>query len=65
MRKFLKKNRFLEKKSDTYIISVRQFGSREGASCVTDLISFCNRVVDIIREREGCVDRLCGLKKIF
>ena len=44
---------FLEEKE---ILSKRQFGFREGLSCVTNLLSFYTRVIDIIQEREGWVD---------
>ena len=35
------------------IISDRQFGFRTGRSCVTNLLSFYSRVIDITQERYG------------
>ena len=38
------------------LITPRQFGFREGTSCVTNLLSFYSRVIDIVQEREGWAD---------
>ena len=35
------------------VVRDRQFGFRIGRSCVTDLLSFYSRVIDITQERDG------------
>ena len=48
------------------IITAKQFGFREGSSCVTNLLSFYDRVIDIMQERDGWVDCVyLDLKKSF
>ncbi len=47
-------------------INEQQFGFREGRSCVTNLISFYSRVIDIVQERDGWADCVyVDLKKAF
>ncbi len=39
---------------------------RKGKSCVSDLLCFYSRVIDIVQEREGWVDSVyLGLRKVF
>lgn len=38
------------------ILTAKQFGFREGRSCVTNLMSFYSRVIDVVQEREGWAD---------
>ena len=48
------------------LITEKQFGFREGTSCVTNLMSYYSRVVDVIQEREGWVDTVyLDLRKAF
>ena len=48
------------------ILNDKQFGFRKARSCVTNLISFYSRVIDITQEREGWVDCIyLDLKKAF
>ena len=48
------------------IIGDSQFGFRKQRSCVTNLLSFYSRVVDVIQEREGWMDCIyLDLKKAF
>ena len=48
------------------MISQRQFGFREGRSCVTNLVSFYSRVIDVVQEREGWADCVyLDLRKAF
>ena len=48
------------------IITDRQFGFRTGRSCVTNLLSFYSRVIDITQKRDGWVDCIyLDLKKTF
>ena len=55
--------KFLE---ENEMISGSQFGFQQGKSCVTNLLSFYSRVVDIVQEREGWVDCVyLDLKKAF
>ena len=54
---------FLEKEE---MLNKRQFGFREGSSCVMNLLSFYSRVTDVIQERDGWVDCVyLDLKKAF
>ena len=41
------------------ITTDRQFGFRTGRSCVTNLLSFNSRVIDITQERDGWADCIC------
>ena len=51
---------------DNKILTDRQFGFREGRSCMTNLVSFYSRVIDIVQEREGWADCIyLDLKKAF
>ena len=45
--------RYLE---DNGVISNRQFGFRQGKSCVTNLLSFYTWVIEGIENRDGWVD---------
>ena len=45
------------------VITDRQFGFRRGKSCVTNLLSFYSRMIDIIQERDGWVDYIYLNKK--
>ncbi len=48
------------------MIIKQQFGFRRGRSCVTNLLSFYSRVVDIMQERDGWADCVyLDLKKVF
>ncbi len=48
------------------VIIKQQFGFRRGRSCVTNLLSFYSRVVDIMQERDGRADCVyLDLKKAF
>ena len=48
------------------IISDRQFGFRTGKSCVTNLLSFYSKVIDITQERDGWANCIyLDLKKAF
>ncbi len=43
-----------------------QFGFRKGKSCVTDLLSYYDRVAEIMQERDGWVDSIyLDFKKAF
>ncbi len=43
-----------------------QFGFRKGKSCVSDLLCFYSRVIDVVQEREGWADCVyLDLKKAF
>ncbi len=54
---------YLEKEN---IITDQQFGFREGRSCVSNLLSFYSRVVDVVDQREGWVDCVyLDFKKAF
>ena len=41
---------------ESKVLMDRQFGFRGGRSCVTNVISFYLRVVDIVQERDGWVN---------
>ena len=48
------------------ILTDRQFGFRKDRSCVTNLLSFYSRVIDITQERDGWTDCIyLDLKKAF
>ena len=48
------------------ILSEKQFGFRKGKSCVSNLLCFYSRVVDILQRRDGWVDCVyLDLKKAF
>ena len=38
------------------IITTRQFGFKSGSSCVTNLLCFYNRVIDVLQQRDGWID---------
>ena len=59
----LKWTEYLESEN---ILNERQFGFRKGKSCVTNLLCFYSRVVDVVQERDGWVDCIyLDLKKAF
>lgn len=48
------------------ILSERQFGFRKGKSCVSNLLCFYSRVIDVVQERDGWVDCVyLDLKKAY
>lgn len=60
------KKRWVKYLETNNVLTARQFGFREGTSCVTNLLSFYDRVVDILQEREGWVDCVyLDIKKAF
>ena len=60
------KERWTKYLEEMNIITDRQFGFRGGRSCVTNLISFYSRVVDVIQERDGWADCIyLDLEKAF
>ena len=50
------KDRWLNFLEETNTLSSGQFGFRRGRSCITNLLSFYARVIDVTQEREGWVD---------
>ncbi len=40
------------------ILSERQYGFRKGKSCVTNLLSYYDRVAETMQERDGWVDSI-------
>ena len=55
--------KFLE---DREILSTKQFGFRKGRSCITNLLSFYSRVIDIVDQKGGWADCIyLDLKKAF
>ena len=60
------KGRWVKHLENNITLTNNQFGFREGRSCVTNLISFYSRVIDIVQERDGWVDCVyLDLKKAF
>lgn len=60
------KNRWMEYLEETHTLTDRQFGFRSRRSCVTNLVSFYSRAIDIIQGREGWPDcAYLDLKKAF
>jgi len=60
------KQRWMKYLEDNNVLTNRQFGFRGGRSCVTNLIGFYSRVIDIVQERDGWVDcAYLDLKKAF
>ena len=56
-------NDYLERKK---ILTNGQFGFQKGRSCVTNLLCFYSRVIDVVQERVGWVDGIyLDLKKAF
>ena len=45
--KYLKENK---------IVTNNQYGFRKGRSCVTNLLSFYTRIIDVVDNRDGWVD---------
>ncbi len=51
---------------DKDILTTCQFGFRKGRSCVTNLLCYYSRVIDIIQERDGWADCIyLDLRKVF
>ena len=51
---------------DNIVIFNRQFGFRQGKSCVTNLSSFYTRVIEGIENKDGWVDAVyLDIKKAF
>ena len=60
------KDRWVNYLEDNKVLTEKQFGFRKGKSCVTNLISFYSRVIDIVQERDGWADCIyLDLKKAF
>ena len=60
------KRQWVEHLEKEKIINESQFGFRQGRSCVTNLICFYSRVIDIVQERDGWADCIfLDLKKAF
>ena len=60
------KNRWMKYLEESNTLTGRQFGFRSGRSCVTNLLSFYSRAIDIIQERDGWADCVyLDLKKAF
>ena len=60
------KSKWCEFLEDEQILSEKQFGFRKGKSCVSNLLCFYSRVIDILQERDGWVDCVyLDLKKAF
>ena len=60
------KARWMQYLEESNILTGRQFGFRSGRSCVTNLLSFYSRAIDIIQERDGWADCVyLDLKKAF
>ena len=60
------KRRWVKMLEDGGVYSSSQFGFREGTSTVTNLLSYYDRVSDILQEREGWVDCIyLDIKKAF
>ena len=60
------KKRWVKHLEKNKVITERQFSFREGRSCITNLISFYSRVIDIIQERDGWIYCIyLDLKKAF
>ena len=48
------------------VITERQFGFRAGRSCLTNLLCFYSRVIDVVQERDGWADAIyLDLRKAF
>lgn len=60
------KRRWIKVLEENRLLSPTQFGFREGSSTVTNLISFYDRVTEILQERDGWVDCVyLDIKKAF
>ena len=60
------KKRWIKYLEEKKLLSPGQFGFREGTSTVTNLLSFYDRVVEILQERDGWVDCIyLDIKKAF
>ena len=62
----LVKEKWVRCLEDNKVITNRQFGFRQGKSCVTNLLSFYTRVIEGIDNREGWMDAVyLDIKKAF
>ena len=60
------KDRWTKHLEEINALNPKQFGFRQGKSCITNLICFYSRIIDIIQERDGWVDCVfLDLKKAF
>ena len=60
------KREWMKHHEEYEVISERQFGFRQGRSCLTNLVCFYSRVTDAVQERDGWVDTVyLDLKKAF
>ena len=60
------KKRWSENPERRERIAKGQFGFRKGRSCVTNLLCFYSRVIDVVQEREGWADGIyLDLRKAF
>ena len=60
------KSRWVKHLEKNKLLNQSQFGFRQGRSCVTNLICFYSRLIDIIQERDGWADcAYLDLKKAF
>ncbi len=62
----IKKKQWVEQLERKNMLNERQFGFRKGRSCVTNLLCFYSRGIDVVQERNGWVDCVyLDLKKTF
>ncbi len=60
------RKRWVDMLDEREVLTNKQFGFRKGCSCTTNLISYYDRVVDIVQERDGWVDCIyLDMKKAF
>ena len=60
------KSKWSEFLENERILNEKQFGFRKGRSCVSNLLCFYSRVIDVLQERNGWVDCVyLDLKKAF
>ena len=60
------RDRWLKFLEEREILSSKQFGFRKGRSCITNLLSFYSRVIDVVDKKGGWVDCVyLDLKKAF
>ena len=60
------KEKWVKYLEENEIITNKQFGFRQGKSCVTNLLSFYSRVIDGVDKRDGWVDAVyLDIKKAF
>ena len=60
------KEKWVKYLEENEVITNKQFGFRQGKSCVTNLLSFYTRVIDGVDKRDGWVDAIyLDIKKAF